>query len=196
VSITYTVDGVGPLQFAGPVTPPADAPWGVNGYPGDTVVLQSFTDTVDLPVGVSDQKINTVLWSVDYTYAGTATDPNAWSELLFSPDVSRNISIAGAGTQTFTQAGLLDCNWDTDFLSFQGGSTVTFTIGGYQISVTPLAVPLSGAGGDANPPWVQPPQDMMAQFSVTPVPEPTTMALVLLASGASMLPIIRKSRAA
>ena len=46
--VSYTVDAVAPQQFAGTVTPPADAPWGVNGYPGDTVALQSYTGIFQL----------------------------------------------------------------------------------------------------------------------------------------------------
>jgi hypothetical protein len=51
MTVTYTVDGVAPQQFAGLVTPPADAPWGPNGYPGDTVELQAYTGSLDLTPG-------------------------------------------------------------------------------------------------------------------------------------------------
>jgi hypothetical protein len=177
--ITYIVDGVAAQQFPSSVTPPTNAPWGQNGYPGDTVEIQAYTNTFALVSGITTQKINTLLWTVNYTYGGTATDPNDWSELFFTVDGSRNIHI-GTDTAAFTQGGLLDVNWDTDYLSFSNGSTASFTIDGYQVDVTPLLVPSSGAGGSADPPWVQPNQDMMAQFTVSQIPEPTTCSLLAL----------------
>ena len=197
VLVTYTVDGVAPQQFPAATTPPANAPWGVNGYPGDAVELQSYTATVDVPIGISYQQINTLLWTVNYTYGGTATDPNDWSELLFNVDGSRGMSIAGAGSGTLSQGGLLDVGWDNDYLSLSAGSTISFTLGGYQIDVTPLALGPTGAGDLG----LQPPMTVMAEFNVTPtaVPEPATMvsgALLLLPFGASALRMLRKKVAA
>ena len=198
--VTYTVDGVGPQQFASPVTPPADAPWGPNGYPGDTVELQTYTGSFDLVAGTSIQKINTLLWTIDYTYGGTATDPTAWSDLTFAFNAARNMTIAGVGPASLSQAGTLQATWDNDYLSLSAGATVTFYVQGYRVDVTPIAVaPTGGSNFSGDNPWVQPDQDILAQFDVTPVPEPTTMlagALLLLPFGASTLRILRKTRAA
>jgi hypothetical protein len=198
--VTYSVDGVAAQQFPGPITPPADAPWGPNGYPGDTVALQSYTGSFDLVAGSSVQQINTLLWTIDYTYAGTATDPTAWSNLSFAFDAARNMTIDGVGPVSLSQAGSLDVTWDNDYLGLAGGSTVTFYVQGYRVDVTPLAVaPTGGSNFDGSNPWVQPNQDIMAQFDVTAVPEATTMiagALLLLPFGASAFRILRKTRAA
>jgi hypothetical protein len=151
--------------------------------------------SIALPLGISDQPINTTLWTVNYTYGGTATDPNNWSKLLFSFNESYNITI-GTDTKTLSQTGLLDVGWDNDYLSFSTGSTVSFTVGGYEIDVTPDAIAPYGASNfDGDNPWVQPPQAMTATFDVTPVPEPTTIiagASMLLPFGASTLRILRK----
>jgi hypothetical protein len=198
--VNYTVDGVGPQQFPGPVTPPAGAPHGQNGYPGDTVELQTYTGSFDLVAGTSIQKINTLLWTIDYTYAGTATDPNAWSDLSFTLNAARNMTIAGVGPASLSQAGSLQVTWDNDYLGLSGGSTVSFYVQGYRVDVTPSMVATTGGSNfaDSNP-WVQPNQNMMARFDVTAVPEPTTMiagALLLLPFGASTLRILRKNRTA
>ncbi len=181
--ITYIVDGVAAQQFPAATTPPSNAPWGPNGYPGDTVELQTYTGSFDLVPGITIQKVNTLLWTVNYTYGGTATDPNAWSDLDFFPNACRNMTI-GSETESFTQTGLLHVTWFKDYLSFDAGSTASFYIDGYRVDVTPNAVPISEAGGSANPPWVQPPQDMMAQFTVQQVPEPAIWSLLALGIGA------------
>ena len=158
--IPYTVDEVAAQQFAGPVTPPADAPWGVTGYPGDTVALQAYTGTFDLTVGTSIQKINSLLWSVNYTYGGTATDANAWSDVAFDLSAVRAI-----------QTGSLTSSWDNDYLGLSSGSTVTLLTQGYQIAITALAIPVAGATSfDGSNPWDQPAQDVFAQFVVTEAP--------------------------
>jgi hypothetical protein len=193
--VTYTVDTWGPTQFPGPVTPPANAPWGPNGYPGDTVELQTYTGSLDLTPGTYTQQINTVLWTVNYTYAGTATDPTAWSQLLFDIDATRSMTV-GTATGVLSQGGLLNCNWDTDYLSFFDGSTTSFIVQGYQVDVTPISLAPSGAGGSSNPPWVQPPQDMMARFDVTAIPEPATIIVWSLLGSASWLGmrVVRQGR--
>jgi hypothetical protein len=165
VTVPYTVDGSGPMHFPGPVTPPANAPWGPNGYPGDTVELLPYSGGLDLTPGTHIQKINTLAWTVDYTYAGTATDPNAWSELTFNVNAPRTISF-GASADVLNQTGLLDCNWDTDYLSFAAGSTTALFVQGYRVRITPLLIAPIDAGGSANPPWVQPQKNMTAQFDV------------------------------
>ena len=169
-TVSYTVDGVAAQQFPGPVTPPANAPWGTDGYPGDTVEVQTYTDSIDLVPGTVTQKVNTLLWTVDYTYAGTATDPNAWSDLSFFPDVSRNMTI-GSDTHNLAQSGSLEVTWETDYLSFNAGSTTSFYVDGYRIDVALLAVPSASAGGSSGPPWVQPGRDMMARFTIALIPD-------------------------
>ncbi|MEI8234943.1 MAG: hypothetical protein WCH57_09690 [Verrucomicrobiota bacterium] len=203
--ISYTVDGVAPQQLASSVTPPADAPWGVNGYPGDTVALQSYTGTFDLTVGTTVQKINSLLWTVNYTYGGTATDPNAWSDVLSNINATRQIQI-GTSTATLSQLGTLDAAWDNDYLGFSGGSTATLSYQGYQIDITPLAVESAGATNfDGDNPWAQPSQDIYAQFvvsaapSMANAPEPGSIAallgLVALSGGSSVASRLRFKKA-
>lgn len=91
--VDYTVSGWGPTSYPAPTTPPANAPWGTDGYPVDTLELQTYTGSLDLTPGTYTQKINTLLWSIDYTYGGTATDPNVWSDLSFNVNALRNISL-------------------------------------------------------------------------------------------------------
>ena len=202
--VSYTVDGVAAQQYAGSVTPPADAPWGVNGYPGDTVALQSYTGSFDLTLGTSVQKINSLLWTVNYTYGGTATDPNAWSDVLSSIDATRLIHI-GTETATISQFGTLDAAWDNDYLGFSSGSTATLFYQGYQIDITPLAVESAGATNfDGDNPWVQPSQDIYAQFvvsaapSTASAPEPGSIAallgLVALSGGSSVVSRLRSKK--
>ena len=199
--VTYTVDGVS-QQFPAPTTPPENAPWGVDGYPGDTVALQSYTGSFDLAAGTSIQKINTLLWTIDYTYGGTATDPDAWSDVSFSFDLARNMTIAGVGPVSLSQGGSLLCSWDNDYLGLSGGSTITFYVQGYRVDVTPLAVATkAGSNFSGSNPWIQPNQDVLAQFDITlaPVPEATTLiagALLLLPFGASTLRILHRRRTA
>lgn len=182
VTVSYTVGGTGPLHFPAATPPPAGAPWGENGYPGDTVELQSFTGSLDLYPGTSVLKINTLHWTIDYTYGGTASCwdyPACWSELSFDVNAARSITVHTANG-ALTQTGLLECDWDNDYLGFNGGSTVSFVISGVTVHVTPLAVARYGAFWgkpsllpDPSPqgilcdiPCVQPPQDMYAQFVI------------------------------
>ncbi len=190
-TVNYSVGGWGPHQFPAPTTPPADAPWGVTGYPGDTVELQACAGTLDLTPGVHVLKINTLLWTVDYTYGGTATDPNAWSDVPFAISAPRSITI-GVSNGAIAQAGALNCTWDNDVLSFAPGSAMDFVVsvsgGSYSVHVTPLAVePFAGGSPSLNTrpmksplaitcafPCLQPAQDVWAQFIVdAPVPAHT-----------------------
>ena len=206
VLTSYTVDGVAPIQLTAPTTPPADAPWGVNGYPGDTVALQSYTGTFDLTVGTSIQKINSLLWTVDYTYGGTATDANAWSDVSFNLSADRNITIGGQ-TATLSQTGSLTAAWDNDYLGLAAGSTISLFAQGYQVDITPIAVPITGATSfDGSNPWAQPSQDVYAQFVVSAIPgdlvnapEPGSIAalagLVLISCGSPMASRLRAKKA-
>ena len=185
-TVSYTVDGWGPTSFPGPVTPPAGAPWGSDGYPGDTVELQTYTGSLNLTPGTYVQKINTLRWTVDYTYAGTETQwdyPDHWGQPSFDIDAPRDMSI-GTAAGSLNQAGLLWVTWFNDDLSFAVGSTTSFVVESYRVDVTPLGLPpetnVFPAGGN---PWLQPERDVMARFDVTLIPEPVTMAGMLMAVG-------------
>ena len=200
--VNYTVDGVAAQQFPGPLTAPLGAPHtgGTDtfGYPGDVVELQTYTGSLTLTPGTSIQKINTLLWTINFTYGGT---PEPWPDMNLSIPAARNMTIDGVGPVGLSQTGNLRVNYDNDYTTFAGGSTISFLVQGYQVVVTPLAlVEVGGSNFSGNPGWVQPNQDMMAQFVVTAaVPEPTTMlagALLLLPFGASTLRMLRKNRTA
>ncbi|MEI6561721.1 MAG: hypothetical protein WCO68_06520 [Verrucomicrobiota bacterium] len=208
--VAYTVDAVAPLQLASPIAAPADAPWGANGYPGDTLSLQSYSGGFDLTVGTSIQKINALDWTVNYTYGGTATDPNAWSDVQSAFTLSRQIQI-GEGTAILTQTGLLTAGWDNDYLHLNAGSTATLYTQGYRIDITTLATPYGGAGSDGGAttfdggnPWTQPSQDLYAQFVVTQdsgmaaAPEPGSIAalmgLAALSLGSSAVSRMRSKK--
>ncbi|MGD0551284.1 MAG: PEP-CTERM sorting domain-containing protein [Sedimentisphaerales bacterium] len=193
-TINYTVSGWGPTQYPGPVTPPEGSPHGPSGYPGDTVELVTYTGTLDLTPGTYDLKINTLLWSVDFTYAGTDTQwdyPDHWSDLSFNINAGRGMSI-GTAADFLSQNGLLGVTWFYDRLSFSQGTVTSFVVDGYRVDVTPLEVASTDAGGTVGPPWVQPSQDVMARFDVTVVPEPATMCLL----GFGALSLIRRKRRA
>jgi hypothetical protein len=53
-------------------------------------------------------------------------------------------------------------------------------VDGYQVNITPLGLPAVGAGWSGNIPdgVVQPERDVMAQVTVSAVPEPSTFALL------------------
>ena len=150
---THTVGG-GSDQFPGSITPPAGAPGGPNGYSGDTAALQAYTGTLDLAQATSLQKINTRLWTINYTAAGTATDPEVWSNLSFDLNLARSVQFGRSGgpSADLTQAGKLEVTWDNDFLSVSRsprGSTVSPFIPGYQTDITPLDPP--HVGGSSSP---------------------------------------------
>ena len=176
--VSYTVDGTGPMQFPGPLTPPDTAYWGANGYPGDTVELQAYTGTLDLTLGTSIQQINTLLWTIDYTYGG-ATEP--WGPMTFSINALQNMTIGGVHG-SLSQAGTLVSDYYNDHLSLSGGPMVSFLVDGYQVDVTPLALaPADGFNFDGDNPWVQPSRNVMAEFTlseVAPVPEPASMGIL------------------
>ena len=150
---THTVGG-GSDQFPGSIIPSAGALWGPNGYPGDTAALQAYTGTaytgtLDLAQATSVQKINTLLWTINYTAAGTATDPEVWSNLSFDLNLARSEQFGRSGgpSADLTQAGKLEVTWDNDFLSVSHspqGSTVSPFIPGYQTDITPLDPPQAG----------------------------------------------------
>jgi hypothetical protein len=182
-TVEYTVTGWGPTSFPSGITPAPDAAHGPNGYPGDTVGLQSYTGTLDLTPGTYEQNISTLLWTIDYTYGGTGIvgqdDEAHWTDLSFNVNAGLLMSFAGQPASPLADGGLLECTWDNDYLSLSGGPTASFIVGGYEVDVTPLAVPeTAGSNFDGDNPWVQPSQAVMAQFVVTAVPEPGTLALL------------------
>lgn len=187
-SVNYTVGGWGPLKFPAPTTPPENAPWGPDGYPGDSLELLAYTGTLELTPGTSVLKINTLLWAINWTYGGTATDPAAWSDVQFAISAPRSMSV-DASNGALAQTGSLNCGWENDNLSFAAGSAMDFVVVdsgmSYAVHVTPLALgPFDGLFPSPNRlpiqspqeitcafPCAQPPRDMMAQFVVdVPVP--------------------------
>jgi hypothetical protein len=157
VTVSYTVGGWGPQQFPGPDPVPVCAsPCNVpanNGYPGDTVEFQAYTGTLSLTPGSYTLKINTLYWTVDYTWAGRDCAwycAGNWDQLFHNVNAPRSITI---NSQTFTlgQAGIVENGWDDDWLSFAIGSTVSFMVEGepgtwYPVQVTPIAFPRAGFG--------------------------------------------------
>ena len=135
---THTVGG-GSDQFPGSITPPAGAPLGPNVYPSDTAAMQTYTGTLGLAQATS---------------AGTATDPEVWSNLSFDLNLARSVQFGRSGgpSADLTQAGKLEVTWDNDFLSVSHspqGSTVSPVIPGYQTDITPLDIP--NVGGSSSP---------------------------------------------
>ena len=176
-AISYSVGGTGPMQFPSLVAPAPGATWGPTGYPGDTVELEAYSGNFDPTIATQTLKINTLKWTIDYTYGGTATSENPWSDLSFSFNAPRAMSV-DANSGALSQAGLLVATFDNDYLSMAPGSTTTFIVGGYQVDVTPLGLdPVGGSNFDGSNPWVQPTRDVYARFDVSAVdvPEPTSM---------------------
>ncbi len=190
-SVGYTVSGWGPTHFPGTAAddpapaPPDTAHWGPAGYPGDEVELELYSDTIDLYDGASYvKKINTLLWTGFYTYAGGGDPENPdadWRELAFHFSTPRTITI-GTESTPLSQGGLLECNWDTDHLSFSDGPMVSLIVESYKVDITPLGLPAAGAGwsGDIGEGVVQPSRDIEARLDVTLIPEPLTMLGVFL----------------
>ena len=174
-----------------------------EGYAGDSVGLASYLGSLTLTPGTYTQNINTLNWSVSYTYNSPdgylgITDPGpvSWPELDFPITMTRSLSFGGGPVGSISQTGLLRTTWDDDFLSLNAGGTSTFFVPGYQIDVTPLAVAetnvLLAPGFPFGTPWVQDPLDVTAQFVVTAVPEPSTLVLGLVGFAGLGLVTLRK----
>jgi hypothetical protein len=183
-SISITVGGWS-QQFPAPITPPASAPWGVNGYPGDTVGLQIYTFGVELTPGTTTTKISTLLWTIDYTYGGTTTDPEVWSDQSFTFNASRDIflgpTVLGPSLGSISQAGHLKATWDNDYLSLDPALEGTsFLAQGFRVVVTPLGLDEAGGSNfDGDNPWVQPGREVLARVEVTAVPDSGATLLLL-----------------
>ena len=121
-TVNYTVSGWA-NQYPASITPPASAPWGVNGYPGDTLEMVTYTGTLDLTPGTYNLKINTLNWTIDYTYGGTATNPDDWSVVFHNITAIRSISFDGGPSGSLSQTALLENQWENDFLTVEEGAT-------------------------------------------------------------------------
>lgn len=195
ITVDYTVSGWGPTSYPAPTTPPAGAPWGPSGYPGDTLQFQTYSGVLNLTPGVSILQISTLLWTINYTYGGTATDysQSAWSDLAFSVNAPLAISFASGPTGSLGQTGTLLSTWDNDYLTIASGSTTSLIVQGYEVDITPLGVATTpGTSFSGSAPWVQPSMDIMATFNVFPVPIPC--AIFLFAPGLGLLAIGRRRK--
>jgi hypothetical protein len=191
LTVDYTVSAWGPQSFPSDLIPPVGSPWGPNGYPGDTLEFATYTGTLDLTPGTYVQKINTLLWKIDYTYGGT---PEPWPDMTLDCDTTRNMSFGGGPAGAISQTSDLLVNYWNDYLSLLAGSTTSFIVQGYRVDVTPLSLDsVGGTNFSGGNPWAQPDRDVMAQFEVTAIPEPLTMLGVFLGLG-SVGAYIRRRR--
>jgi VPDSG-CTERM motif len=102
-----------------------------------------------------------------------------WNDLTFDFTATQRIS-SGSAMGSVSQDGTLKATWDNDFLSLAAGPTSSLFVDGYRVDITPLGfVPLGGSNFDGGNPWVQPSPDVMADVTVTYVPDSgTTLALL------------------
>jgi hypothetical protein len=142
-----------------------------NSWYGDTLEFLTFSGSLNLTPGTQTLKINTFDWVIDATSYTANYD--------FPVTAARSISFAAGPSGSLSQSGLLQAHLDNDYVTFNAGSTVTFTVQGYTVDVTPLGFSRTG-GENGEPftglPWYQNSSDVMATFVVTP--EPATMALL------------------
>ena len=182
--LNFAVSNWGPHQYPAPVTPPATAPWGVDGYPGDTIELNGLTGSFALATGQFEIPTHMLQWTIDYTYGGTEANPNDWSDLIhditFEYDIEFDISGLSAGKITMSQTGTLTNTWDNDYLTFSDGPMTSFTIDGFIVDITPLGFLVGGTDFSGSNPWKQPDIEMKAQVTISsaPVPEPGTLCLL------------------
>ena len=123
-TIEYTVSGWGPTSFPSGITPAPDALHGPDGYPGDTLELQSYTGTLDLVPGTYEQQISDLLWTIDYTYGGTGIvgqdDPAHWTDLSFDVNAATTMSFAGGPASPLPKAVFLSLRGTTTTSRFPG----------------------------------------------------------------------------
>lgn len=176
-TVNYTVDGIASLNFAYVLN---------NGYPSDTVEIQSYTGTLDLTPGTVIQQVNTVAWTVDYSASGNS--PGTFTAAV---PATRDIHFS-AVTGTLSQNGTLSVLPSADTLAFALGSTTTLTVNGWLVSITPLALGpwVRSSLGTATAP-------LTAEFVISQTPLPA--ALPLFATGLGSLGLLgwrRKKKAA
>ena len=111
-------------------------------------------------------KINTFKWIIDYTYGGTETDCDHWSDVVHNITAARSISFSSGASGTLSQEMVLKNTWDNDYVTINDGSTVSFAVGRYQIDVTPLGTSFVGSNFSGSNPWTQPDVDIYAKFVV------------------------------
>jgi len=175
-TVSYTVDGIAPLNFAYVLN---------NGFPSDTVEIQSYTGTLDLTPGTVIQQVNTVAWTVDYS---ADSPPDTFTAAV---PATRDIHFS-AVTGTLSQNGTLNVSPSADTLAFALGSTTTLAVDGWLVSITPLALG----------PWVRSSlgtatEPLTAEFVISQTPLPA--ALPLFATGLGFLGLLgwrRKKNAA
>lgn len=187
--VSYSTGGWS-QQFPGPLTAPQNAPWGPDGYPGDTVGFAAHAGSLDLTPGAYDLKINTLQWTINFTYGG-ASEP--WPDMPLAFNAVRSLTIDGVGGSV-NQDGNLLVNYYNDYLSLSDGPAATFYVQGFRVDVTPLGLAsVGGSNFDGDPGWVQPTRDVMARFVVTQLPAvPAPGAALLAAIGAGLVARIKR----
>ena len=177
-SVTVTVDGWGPNQYPADVTPPANAPFGTEGYPGDTIQITGNTNNLNLQEGTYTLNIGTLDWMIDPTYGGTETDYNDWGDVMHNIQINRTITFQDGTSGTLAQQMLLKNTWDSDYITLYQGDTTSFNVNGYNVDVTPLGVLASG--------WTfgsQPSLSLNAQVQVSTVPAPGALLIAGIGTG-------------
>jgi hypothetical protein len=145
--------------------------------------MTTYTGSLDLTPGTYELKLNTFEWTIDYTYGGTETDPDDWSDVLHDFTAGRVISFDGGPSGSVSQQGLLKNSWDNDYVTLYEGLTSSFVVGGFKVDVTPLGTAFHGTDFGGGAPWTQPDEDIVGRFDVTIIPAPGAVLLGLLGLG-------------
>ena len=185
-SLSFTTADWSGMSFPGVYTAPSGAPhtglWDNFGYPGDHVAF--LGDTGGLSLGTQTVQIGVIDWDIFYTYSdpdpdnGTESD---WVTQTFNFNVPIDISFdVGPGGQVLLP-GVLETQYENDFVQFADGVVSSFNAGGYVIDVKPLGIQKTwGSYFSGDPGWQQPYLPVYAEITVgeSIVPEPATMAMM------------------